>query len=73
MMPALTSSSLNAPISVSIFASGITPASLFLSALTRTMTRIGISFSTCDVRRATSGAVRTMLRAVVLCYVPELP
>src|SRR5438874_13687388 len=40
MMPAFTSSSLNLPISVSIFVSGSAPASEFLSAGTITMTRI---------------------------------
>src|SRR5713226_4413891 len=41
--PALTNSSLNFPISVRICSLGITPFSEFLSALTRTMTRISLS------------------------------
>ena len=44
MMPALTSSSLNLPISASSFSLGIMPASLFFEALTITMTLIVVSF-----------------------------
>src|SRR5262245_30864231 len=40
MIPALTSCSLNLPMSASIFSLGITPASEFFVALTITMTRI---------------------------------
>src|SRR6266700_3899447 len=44
MTPALTSSSLNLPISASSASLGITPASEFLVALTNTMTRMSGSF-----------------------------
>ena len=43
-MPALTSSSLYLPISVSSFSLGMTPASLFFVAFTITMTFIVVSF-----------------------------
>src|SRR5882672_2074794 len=44
MTPALTSSSLNLPISVRSFSSGMTPASESLVALTIIMKRMAISF-----------------------------
>src|SRR5688572_8862098 len=53
MMPALTSSSLYLPISVSSCSLGITPASLFFVALTMTMTFMVVCLSVrvCSVRR----------------------
>src|SRR5262249_48743903 len=53
--PALTNSSLNFPISAKSFSLGMTPASLFLVALTITMNRIVVS---CEVSVSTSLASR---------------
>jgi hypothetical protein len=44
MMPALTSSSLYLPISLSSFSVGMTPASLFFVAFTMTITFMCVSF-----------------------------
>src|SRR5205085_2795976 len=65
MMPAFASSSLNLPISVSIFSSGIELASDSAVALTRTITRI-VRFSLCHRRQRVQPAVHNPVDAVTI-------
>src|SRR5689334_18192758 len=61
MIPALTSSSLNLPMSANCFSLGMIPASEFFDAFTITMTRIAVSFrwSRPGDERATAGSTAT--------------